>query len=970
MTVSVISKAIRSLVLSLTLAALCFSAAYGQMIPAGQEPYWQQQADYRIEVRLDDRARTLSGSSEIRYINNSPDTLYNFYMHLYPNAYSSKSSQLIRDYMPGTLYFLVGLSESKRGWMEIEELRADGAPLEYEIVETILSAEFPSPLLPGEETVLDIKFAEKIRKTLGRAGYTGDHYDMAQWYPKIAVYDKTGWHADQFRKGEFYADFGNYDVHISLPEKYVVAATGELVSGDPGWMYNFPDGEAPEDEESGEPVYKKLHFRAERVHDFAWCADPEYVVQDTTVENTRVMSFFREGSTAWRDSVLARGVRTLKWLEKFVGPYEYPQVTIAEAFIHGGMEYPMLAMNSSPDEDLIVHEVGHNYFYGMLANNEREEAWMDEGFTQYQMFRRRQEQISRMGRGEGMGGHGGHSFTGSSMWKGIAKPVINAHRTDYAERVATPHHEFQNNARLMLYIKAPLFLRALRYVVGDQTFDRIIRVYFERWKFKHVDEAAFLEVCEEVSGMQLDEIFKQWLHTNKDCDYSLEKLETDEVEGGGYRTALEIKRKGEMMMPLELALEFEDGSSSTERIDGMLRTIRDTMLSDSKPVRASINPENEILDIYHLDNFSPRKYDWALDRPFERHYPADAYQFRLLPVGYYNDIDGGLFGLRLKGGYDNRYHKFTLQQMYGAESETYNVYSDYSHPLGYFGRDAFLNLQGYYREGRRGASISIDKKLRSSYSDPLPRDLSFRLVYQELTDSAYVIPGTYEDGFNLKWGMTFAVYPKVDVYASSFTFNFDRSLWGSDFRFEDYTFDLKLWPARRFPLPVKPRFRFFLVHTAMDPPRQERNLLSGRGFLDRENYFFLRSPGAFWEDSYSNIRVAGGASLRGYFDNLSLFKTVFASNMELGLPFPVPMSRKVRRMANPDLFLFYDWGKVHDSLSGPHADALGGIISDFGIGFRLFGISAEFPFYLSHPSINGDEEKYEFRWTVGINRVF
>ncbi|MBD3178854.1 MAG: hypothetical protein GF417_04220, partial [Candidatus Latescibacteria bacterium] len=396
--------------LLLSLIIFCSSGASGQALPVEEEEYWQQKVDYRIEVKLDDRAKTLTGQEEIRYTNNSPDTLRDFYIHLYANAYSSKSSQMIKDYMPGTLFFLIGLRESKRGWIEIEELIVDGSPVEFDLDETILSAEFPSPLLPGEEAVLDIKFHEKIRKTLGRAGYTGDHYDIAQWYPRMSVYDRNGWHPDQFRKGEFYGEFGDYDVHINLPARYVVAATGELVSGDPGWIYNCPPESGQDKGEDAGQVYKKLHFRAERVHDFAWCADPDYVVQDTTINGTRVMSFFRRSSIAWKDSVLARGVRTIRWLEEFVGPYLYPQITIAEAFIHGGMEYPMLVMNSSPDEDLIVHEVGHNYFYGMLANNERDEAWMDEGFTQYQMFRRKEDM---MGKG-GMGGRGKHRAHGHS----------------------------------------------------------------------------------------------------------------------------------------------------------------------------------------------------------------------------------------------------------------------------------------------------------------------------------------------------------------------------------------------------------------------------------------------------------------------------------------------------------------------------------------------------------------------------
>ena len=391
--------ALSAVILMLPATGVAQSPLLAEML----EDYWQQRVDYDISCVLDTENRALSGEQTILYRNNSPDTLRRFYLHLYPNAYRDKDSELYRDFHPGNRFFLLGLPRENRGWIEIDTLAVGGAPIEYSIDGTILESTFPAPLPPGGEAEIRIEFSLKIRRRIGRAGYLGRHYDMAQWYPKMAVYDKHGWHPDQFRSGEFYGEFGTYRVSITLPEEYVVVATGVPVEGDPGWSRRPPGGSgegpprahgsegaatagrAAQEAAPGPP--RTVTFRAENVHDFAWSANPDFVVEEATSGDTRVLSVYRSWNTAWADSVLARTLRTLAWLGEQVGPYRWPQLAIVDSPTHGGMEYPMLVMNGSPDEALIVHEVAHQWFYGMLANNERAEAWLDEGPAQYFMFR-------------------------------------------------------------------------------------------------------------------------------------------------------------------------------------------------------------------------------------------------------------------------------------------------------------------------------------------------------------------------------------------------------------------------------------------------------------------------------------------------------------------------------------------------------------------------------------------------------
>jgi hypothetical protein len=951
------------------------AAAQSTLVPGLIDPYWQQAADNSIRCTLDPGTHMLTGSNVITYTNNSPDTLEAFYLHLYPNAYRERTTPLIEDHLTGVWTILVGLTGSARGWIDIDGLTVNGDSVSFDVDGTILTSSFPRPLLPGRTVSIEIDFSELVRKKLGRSGFIGDHYDLAQWYPKMVVYDKNGWHADQFRKGEFYGEFGDFDVEITIPDEFVIASTGILVSGDAGWEKAAAAAGNP-DASSASGHAKTVKFRAENVHDFAWCADPEFALETTEYNGYEIRAFYRKWNSSWADSALARGVRCMKWMEDFAGPYGYPQISIVDVPSGGGMEYPMLVMNGSPDEDLMLHEIGHNWFYGMLANDEREEAWMDEGMTTYQTYLHRETESGPYGNDSEP------SFMSFArprkIWDRLSGQVIHYHRTGFAERVATPYHEFKNSGRTMVYTKGALFIRALRYHVGDADFRKIMHGYFEKWKFKHVDEDAFLDICEEISGQDLGEFFIQWLHSTKNCDYKIDRFEVS-ASADGFTADVKVKRKGEMMMPLTLAFRLKNGNTVTESVDGLPREYENSFTFPVEPVSVAINPDNEILDIYLPDNFSPRKRDLKFELLPGDHYPSDAYQFRVSPLGYYNDIDGGKAGLRLGGSYDGIYKKFTLQGLYGFESEKFDAYGSFESPLPYFGREADWKIDGYYREGRQGASLSIFKTRRKHLSQPLTKHYTLKLGYQELTDPAYVYPGMYDEGPNIKSSFLIASYPKTDVFNTSFFLGLERSFWGSDFNYEKLTFSARIWPSRFWPLPVAPRMRLFFGRATMDPPLQEMFNLAGAGPVDKEEFFWLRSKGAFPEDYYNNFHVAGDANLRGYFDGDFSFRSIVSSNIELKLPF-LPLGKRLSKALRPELYLFYDYGKALgedplEALPTEAREALGedafdSVLQDAGAGIKIWNITAEFPFYLSHPEISGESEQWDMRWTIGFSSLF
>jgi len=982
----------KAMIIKLLASAVALAALYGTAAaqgPASQDllsDYWQQRADYDIRCTLDIEEKMLTGIELITYTNNSPDTLRRYFIHLYPNAYKSGDSELYRDFYPGTWVFLRDLPEENRGWIEIDSMTVGGERSKFTYSGTVLIGNFPRPLPPGGTVTFDMSFREKIRRRIGRAGYVGNHYDMAQWYPKIAVYDKTGWHQDQFRTGEFYGEFGTYDVSITLPNQYVIAATGLPVEGDPGWTRN----KKPEHEKSrggGNPVArpdespdadisgmkrgrddaelslspKTVRFRAVDVHDFAWCADPLFVVEETRVGECSVRSFYRQWNSAWADSVLARTVSSLKRLESLVGPYGWPQVSIVDSPTHGGMEYPMLVMNGSADMPLIIHEVTHLWFYGMLANNERDEAWLDEGPAQYFMFDWLAENTGQ-----------------KDLWKKVGDSVIELQRTGYAEPVATPYQDFESGAQTMVYNKSALFLHALRVMVGEDDFEKILKEYFRIWKFKHVDEEAFLAVCEDVTGMDLDDFFKQWINSAKGCDYSIDRFRRRE-EDGLYWADLRIKRKGEMILPITLEFRLADGSVVEERLDGMPRELERSFSFESKPKSVSINPQNEILDIYQLDNNSSGRRKFAIENPWRSEWPRASKLLEFAPIAWYNDIDGVKAGLRLKSSYADTYDRLILQGLYSIDSETVDLYLKYIDPVGWLGREATLNLEGFYREGRGGGSLVIEKTQRKSLSDPMPKYWQMRFVYYDLFDDAYVYPGTYEKGTNIILGGSFKLAPKTDILATSFKLDFDRSFWGSKDSYEKFSVDARIWPTDMFNRWLKPKIRLWYGSSAIDPPAQEKRNLAGAGVLEKEKYFWLRSVGAFPEDYYANWVLPGNSNLRGYFDGDYAFKRTFALNAELGLPFWVPRFMK-RTLSDRQLYLFYDVGTVLDdrpfeALPSSLAETLRpdffeSWMQDFGIGMKVWVIKAEVPLWLSHPELSGDDEKWAPRFTLGIETLF
>jgi hypothetical protein len=475
-----------------------------------QNNYWQQQVNYKINVSLNDRNHSLKGWEELQYTNNSPDQLNLIWFHLWENAYKNDSTafskQLLRDKKGQDR-----LAKFKdRGFIDSLNFTVDGvkAILEYDpqnidVAKLIL----PKPLQPGGSVKIQTPFYVDIPQYISRSGHDGQSYMICQWYPKPAVYDRKGWHQFPYLDmGEFYAEYGNFDVNITLPSQYIVGATGVLKNADELNQYkkigatNVTSASRKNSAKYIAPSAptKTLNYKGENILDFAWFADKDFVVRYDAMQLSQgktvdVFTYAHpDGNKNWVHSAdyVKSGARAYS---SYFGEYPYPVVQAVEgpkSENSGGMEYPMITLITSPDasepmlDAVITHEVGHNWLMGILATNERTHGWMDEGINTYYQFRYEAEKYRF------------NSVFGDQIPKEVKEKsapefqalVYNAlSRIPMETAIDTPSEDFPNEDEygIVIYVKTAVWLHELEQELGKENLDRAMHAYYNQWKFKH-----------------------------------------------------------------------------------------------------------------------------------------------------------------------------------------------------------------------------------------------------------------------------------------------------------------------------------------------------------------------------------------------------------------------------------------------------------------------------------------------------
>ncbi|MFA7418240.1 MAG: M1 family metallopeptidase [Melioribacteraceae bacterium] len=600
---------------------------------------------YRISAKLDVEKKMVLGNEFLKWKNTSRDIITELQFHLYLNAFKNSSSTFMKE--SGGVHrssSIGGNKEKDWGWIDINSIkRVDGADLTKQIKfiqpddgnkddQTVISVGLDKPLRPGEEIELEIKFTSKLPKIFARTGFVNNYFLIGQWFPKIGVYEypgiryaeKGGWNCHQFHSNsEFYADFGVYDVDITVPSSFVVGAVGLLQ-----YAKKNNDGTTTH------------HYRAEDVVDFAWTTSPDYKVVYDQWKHVKIKVMLQPEHLDQADRHINSAKVGLEFFDKNLGRYPYANLTVIDPPIYamgaGGMEYPTfitagtlwnLPVGVRAVEMVTIHEFGHNYFMGLLASNEFEEAFLDEGFNQYFETRAMDEAYGlKTGMMDFLGFKIGDFELTRQGYVGMKNPKI-------AEIFRKAWEYPQGGYGSLTYMKTAVMLKTLEGLIGLEAMNEIMKTYYTRWAFKHPCVKDFIAIANEVVvkihgrkfGDNLNWYFDQVLYGSDICDYELFDIKNSEIEkqngvfgnsvqkkfedgnkrgeGKKYKSSVVMHRKGEVVLPLEVLITFDNGKKMVEIWDGKARTKEFSYEGKSKIVSASIDPFCKIpLDLNLINN--------------------------------------------------------------------------------------------------------------------------------------------------------------------------------------------------------------------------------------------------------------------------------------------------------------------------------------------------------------------------------
>lgn len=565
--------------------------------------YFQQTVDYTLEARLDEDRDVLVGRGVMGYQNKSPQSLDSLYFHLYLNAFRPNSVWAGTERRED--YDFQNLDPIDTGFHRMLQMSIDGQIVEptypHAPDSTVVAYPLPRVLEPGDS--LTARFAWEARPSTlcRRQCRRGRSYDFAHWYPRVAVFDATGWATRPlYPQGEMYGEYATYQVTLDLAEDQVVGATGVPIAGDPGWR---PGPGSPE----RAPVYrrgfygnvrpaadpgllnrpvdpgrKRVIFRAEDVHHFAWTTSPDYRYEGGRLGDVGIHVLYRPGDLDWDlGAAVHRTERALGWLQDMFGPYKWPQLTNVHRLEDGGTEFPMVIMDGGPEQGLIIHEGSHQYVHGIFGNNEWREGWLDEGMASF---------LSRWFRAD-MGEEDPYSGLMISVGRYIGQNGLVA-------PISTESKDFPDfrTYGLMTYSVPEAVLYSLRTLIGDEAFRRGLRDYYDRKAIQHVTEDDLQESLEWASGQDLDWFFHEWFHTTGTLDYAIGDIDQSRSTDG-WRTRVEVRREGENWMPITVRIGDEERRLEA-RGDVQFLEVE----TAERPERVVLDPEVVLLDTDRSNN--------------------------------------------------------------------------------------------------------------------------------------------------------------------------------------------------------------------------------------------------------------------------------------------------------------------------------------------------------------------------------
>ncbi len=671
-----------------------------------QQTYFQQEVNYKINVSLNDKKNTLSAFEEIQYINNSSQGLDVIYFHLWPNAYKNNNTALAKQLVKQnktTFYFS---QPEERGFIDSLDFKVNGKSIKWEydkdnidICKLILN----EPLRSLDTIKITTPFFVQIPDAkFSRLGHTGQAYFITQWYPKPAVFDNTGWHAMPYLdQGEFYSEFGSFDVSITLPKNYLLSATGDRIDAEEEedflnknvaqTLERMDKNDFREDQMSfpiSSEISKTVRFKQFRVHDFAWFADKRFNVIHDQIDlpnSKRIVDtwvfFTNKNFELWKDALNYVNESTI-FYSFLNGDYPYNNITAVDGTIMagGGMEYPNVTvignMNSAFELDVtITHEVGHNWFYGILGSNERDFPAMDEGINSFYEMRYTRAKYPSHKLIEYIGRDSTFKLFGLNKipyWREKEVAYFYSARAGTDQSINTTSADLTDfNYGSIIYCKTAVAFDYLMDYMGEENFDKAMRFYYEQFKFKHPASSDLAKTLSYFSGIDLNWFYKNLILSTNKIDYKIKSIKRNNDGSFNFK----IKNKTNTIIPFNIyafkknkpaGLVWLDGFKGTKTV-GFPAIDADYFKIDGLDRMPDINRKNNIIKVHGLlKKFKPLQLNFI--SKFED--PTKT-QLNYLPIFGGNFYNGFMAGIAFHnyGIYQKKF-EFNLSPMFAFNTMT------------------------------------------------------------------------------------------------------------------------------------------------------------------------------------------------------------------------------------------------------------------------------------------------------------
>ncbi|MEN3044168.1 MAG: M1 family metallopeptidase [Candidatus Hydrothermales bacterium] len=872
--------------------------------------FWEQKVNYKINLELDTFTQILKGCEEITYKNFSPDTLSELYLYLYTNGLKNFNTEatkvLFKDYVVS--FLSITGKFLKDAFTEIDSIKIKNKKIKFKLDETILQIFLSEKLKPKDSINFSIFFRTKIPKILRyRAGRNFKHYDFGQFFPIMCVYDKKGWHKRKWSFfSEFYHNFSNFLVKIKLPGNYIIAGVGECLSKN--------DTSVTENE-------KEVIFKANNVVDFFFSCSPLFLFQDTLIDSTYILSFYRKENKSYKDSFLIRTVRAYNFLKELFGEYPYKWLKAVDGIIDGGMEYPGVILCGNDDFSLILHEVAHTYFMGVLATNQADEAWLDEGgatfITDFYKFKKEKD---------------------LKVFYLNTKEITETIREGFDDTLLLPSHAFKNNY-FTVYSKGSHIYAMLFDIMGEEKFKEFLKEYYRSFKFKHPDTDSFFKEAEKIYGEPLDYIKNSYVKNLPVPDFGIKEVKKTKAQNK-WISKIKIKNYGNTIYPLFVYI-INKKDTAKFKLKPFKKDTSIIVYTDFEPQKYALDPYNFSLDIKRLNNFYPVNFEKKLS--LIHNSKDENLYLNYYPFVFYSPKSGLSPGINYIFSYIKRFPYFEGEVYYSFKEKKLYHNLKYAFFFPYVKHENVIYLNSLSFEKNYYIMAGYQKRFKKYLKDPKSAHINIEFIYKDSKKGSSFFDSVNYGGF--RFGFT--LFPRTDLFYSkldAFIEIYPQKISG-DLSFKKISFVYETFLSPFFDevnefFPFKFKLKFYYGKIEGNFPKQEYFSNFSNSFYDILNFKIERN--FIFSGNYTFIPENG--YLKGY--RLLKFKKLFLFLLEKSFK---------------NIGLFYEktlWGEDN--------------FWNLGLFFKKnfhkdkVSINVYLPFYINNPKYNGERRNFDFRIKVNI----